>query len=752
VEEMFAASPSGKVEMFRIAPHIIPEVTRRATEKAVAGIEGTGWQTKFRQAAEVDNLAQQAHVTAKANGIERMAMTAQGVAFYQQAKDRHDIPGMRLNADLIQDPLTRAQKLAELPHDETIVHVEKLLDTAGTPEDQLAQLEQAKRAVTSGTLPTAQPPTPPGGTPHDLSKPIIQNPDGSISTERTITIESNGQSLVIPTIVNGQAYSNEDAIALWKAGQNRPVGAFATAAEADAYAQKRHEEEAILRGTPQPRLPVPLSDQEQRHYMALIDTKEKLIKEEQYQQRLARFDGDMQMVSTMPPAVRRDWLAAHPEFMPPIGIKESDYTSRWNWREKMAKGEDVQDDLVMRADLSQSDYAKLRGMSKAQIVGLIPHFSRPTYDKLVDIWAQIQKGTEVKDEFTSPTFVAMAAKAINRRYNKNIFDDTKPLTAQTLEAFAELERLRPAFERWRRAHPQDVLGISEVYNWAGQLHNDRAATPKPLTDTVRGEDSSWWSNAATISTPLLNLTQKLGYGTGDRAFRDHAKIIYESEAPLVDAAWAKVDSGKMPEELRVVVHASLAPFFVKGQAVPNPQLAVIDAKLAAKGEALTLQNRIQQIVYDLPETEAGQRAKANAEAERVGGVKAIGTAVAAKEAAVTAAAPVLPLQQMTLIHQQERARIPSPDFRDSPAYQSEFRAAQEADYAKPGSRMAAQRAVLAKWNAMKPASAEDAQAALVKKQEAEAAAYREYLKSKGVSETGGTWPPGVLGFAEWRRR
>lgn len=81
-----------------------------------------------------------------------------------------------------------------------------------------------------------------GGRPIDPSKPQIQNEDGSVSTERTITIEADGKHYVIPTIVNGKVLDEETAIQLFQKGQNPPVGVFATAQEADSFARNRSDE------------------------------------------------------------------------------------------------------------------------------------------------------------------------------------------------------------------------------------------------------------------------------------------------------------------------------------------------------------------------------------------------------------------------------------------------------------------------------------------------------------------------------
>ena len=74
-------------------------------------------------------------------------------------------------------------------------------------------------------------------------RPII-NPDGSQSSERTISVEIDGKVQLIPTIVPDEfgyltKHSDGDAIALFREGKNPSVGAFNTEAEALAGAKQR---------------------------------------------------------------------------------------------------------------------------------------------------------------------------------------------------------------------------------------------------------------------------------------------------------------------------------------------------------------------------------------------------------------------------------------------------------------------------------------------------------------------------------
>ena len=70
-------------------------------------------------------------------------------------------------------------------------------------------------------------------------KPILRNPDGSISTEETITIEVDGKFYNIPTIVNGVRVPEHAAELLFRAGQNKPVGEFKSLDEALKAAKER---------------------------------------------------------------------------------------------------------------------------------------------------------------------------------------------------------------------------------------------------------------------------------------------------------------------------------------------------------------------------------------------------------------------------------------------------------------------------------------------------------------------------------
>lgn len=78
-----------------------------------------------------------------------------------------------------------------------------------------------------------------GSAPIDITKTQLQNLDGTVSTESTITIEDNGKFVNIPTVVGGQPLSDAEAEDLYRQGQNNAVGRFSTLEDAETAAQER---------------------------------------------------------------------------------------------------------------------------------------------------------------------------------------------------------------------------------------------------------------------------------------------------------------------------------------------------------------------------------------------------------------------------------------------------------------------------------------------------------------------------------
>jgi hypothetical protein len=95
-------------------------------------------------------------------------------------------------------------------------------------------------------------------------RPAVTNPDGSVSTVRSIGVGDERGQWVIPTVVNGKVVSNDEAIKEWRAGRNNAIGGpFQTIDEATAFGQKFHNQEAQRLGlggsAPAPREDSPIT-------------------------------------------------------------------------------------------------------------------------------------------------------------------------------------------------------------------------------------------------------------------------------------------------------------------------------------------------------------------------------------------------------------------------------------------------------------------------------------------------------------
>ena len=78
------------------------------------------------------------------------------------------------------------------------------------------------------------------------NRPMVKNPDGSISTVRSIGVNFGGPEILIPTVSDdGRILSNEDAIQLYKQ-TGKHLGEFQTPDEASAFAEKLHNYQAEM--------------------------------------------------------------------------------------------------------------------------------------------------------------------------------------------------------------------------------------------------------------------------------------------------------------------------------------------------------------------------------------------------------------------------------------------------------------------------------------------------------------------------
>lgn len=84
------------------------------------------------------------------------------------------------------------------------------------------------------------------------SRPVVRNPDGTISTVRSISANFDGQEVLIPTVSDdGRIMSDDEAIAQYqKTGRN--LGVFDTPENATAYAESLHNQQAEMYAPPPP--------------------------------------------------------------------------------------------------------------------------------------------------------------------------------------------------------------------------------------------------------------------------------------------------------------------------------------------------------------------------------------------------------------------------------------------------------------------------------------------------------------------
>ncbi len=78
----------------------------------------------------------------------------------------------------------------------------------------------------------------------DRKRPKIKNPDGSFSTEETVTVPIGDKWVNLPSIIEGKrppkkVSAEEWAVKQYKKGKNKPTGVFKTLEEAVFWAKQR---------------------------------------------------------------------------------------------------------------------------------------------------------------------------------------------------------------------------------------------------------------------------------------------------------------------------------------------------------------------------------------------------------------------------------------------------------------------------------------------------------------------------------
>ena len=74
------------------------------------------------------------------------------------------------------------------------------------------------------------------------SRPRVRNPDGTISTVRSMSIGTDQGEVLIPTVIGDRVVSEQEAIDYYmKSGQH--LGIFPDTKTADAYAKALHKQQ-----------------------------------------------------------------------------------------------------------------------------------------------------------------------------------------------------------------------------------------------------------------------------------------------------------------------------------------------------------------------------------------------------------------------------------------------------------------------------------------------------------------------------
>lgn len=79
-------------------------------------------------------------------------------------------------------------------------------------------------------------------------RPVVRNPDGTISTVRSISVGTDDGEVLIPTVSDdGRVLSDEEAIQLFRQ-TGKHLGVFASPGAATAYAEALHGQQAAFYG------------------------------------------------------------------------------------------------------------------------------------------------------------------------------------------------------------------------------------------------------------------------------------------------------------------------------------------------------------------------------------------------------------------------------------------------------------------------------------------------------------------------
>lgn len=119
-----------------------------------------------------------------------------------------------------------------------------------TPEGRVQSIQDRSQTYARQAMGAWSPPDTPApkavapGNIDTHNRPVVKNPDGSISTVRSLTVGFGNRTFVLPTVVNGRVVSDEEAINHFqKTGEH--LGAFESLADAEDFSRRLHEDQAV---------------------------------------------------------------------------------------------------------------------------------------------------------------------------------------------------------------------------------------------------------------------------------------------------------------------------------------------------------------------------------------------------------------------------------------------------------------------------------------------------------------------------
>ena len=125
--------------------------------------------------------------------------------------------------------------------------IDQVMNADSSPEPTQMPTPAPRETPRSVPEPTPAPDIPVLGNIDIYNRTPVVNPDGSISTVDSFSVNIDGKEVLLPTIIAGKRVSQDEAIDhYYETGEY--LGKFDTVAEADDYAQRLHEQQERLYG------------------------------------------------------------------------------------------------------------------------------------------------------------------------------------------------------------------------------------------------------------------------------------------------------------------------------------------------------------------------------------------------------------------------------------------------------------------------------------------------------------------------